>query len=79
MHREWIFRLGRLDALGRVAHFFAETRRRLEMVGLVEGAAFALPMQQAGLASACGITVLDLPRLYQIAEFDDAYLYPSPR
>ncbi len=104
MHREWIFRLGRLDAMGRVAHFFAEIRRRLEMVGLAEGERFALPMQQADLASACGITVvhtnrvlrqlrekgivlfangevtvLDLAALHTVAEFDDAYLYPSPR
>lgn len=104
MHREWIFRLGRLDALGRVAHFFAEIQQRLAMVGRAEGPQFALPMQQADLASACGITVvhtnrvlrqlrekgivqfaggevtvLDLAKLHSVAEFDPAYLYPSPR
>jgi CRP-like cAMP-binding protein len=104
MHREWIFRLGRLDAMGRVAHFFAEMGCRLQMVGLGDAARYALPMQQADLASACGITVVhvnrvlrqlreknivlfaggevtvpDLAHLRATAEFDPAYLYPSPR
>ncbi len=104
MHREWIFRLGRLDALGRVGHFFAEIGRRLWMVGIGDGRQFPLPMQQADLASACGITVvhtnrvlrllrengivsfaqgmvevIDLARLHAIAEFDESYLYPTPR
>lgn len=56
MHREWIFRLGRLGANGRIAHFFAEVGLRLQMVGLSDGLTFALPMQQTDLASACGMT-----------------------
>jgi CRP-like cAMP-binding protein len=104
MHREWIFRLGRLGATGRIAHFFAEIGRRLQMVGLSDGRRFALPMQQADLASACGMTSVHANRilrelriarivtfsggevavhnpdmLHEIGEFDDRYLYPSPR
>jgi CRP-like cAMP-binding protein len=104
MHREWIFRLGRLGANGRIAHFFAEIGRRLQMVGLSDGLHFDLPMQQIDLASACGMTsvhanrilrdlreakivtfggskvdVHDLATLHAIAEFDDRYLYPSPK
>ncbi len=56
MHREWIFRLGRLGASGRIAHFFAESERRLRMVGMSDGKTFSLPLQQADIASACGIT-----------------------
>ena len=56
MHREWIFRLGRLDADGRVAHFFCEMGVRLAMVGLCDGKTFALPINQTDLAEACGIT-----------------------
>ena len=84
--------------------FFAEIGRRLQMVGLSDGMTFALPMQQADLASACGMTnvhanrilralrengivtftngnveVRDLAALHEVAEFDDRYLYPSPR
>lgn len=104
MHREWIFRLGRLGASGRVAHLFAETERRLRMVGLSDGKKFALPMQQSDVASACGITpvhtnrvlrdlrergivsfsggqvhITDIAKLHREAEFDEGYLYPSPR
>lgn len=56
MHREWIFRLGRLDASGRVAHFFCELARRLEMVDMLEHGRFSLPVTQSELAEACGVT-----------------------
>ena len=63
MHREWIFRLGRLGAAGRVAHLFSETERRLRMVGLSDGKSFALPLQQSDIASACGITAVHANRV----------------
>lgn len=63
MHREWIFRLGRLVGTGRIAHFFAETERRLRMVGLSDGTQFTLPMQQADVASACGMTSVHANRV----------------
>lgn len=56
MHREWIFRIGRLDSAGRMAHLFCELEARLAMVGLAEGGRFALPLTQPDLAEACGIT-----------------------
>lgn len=56
MHREWIFRLGRLGAAGRIAHFFCELDTRLAMVGLSDGSAFSLPLTQADLAEATGLT-----------------------
>ncbi len=75
IHREWIFRLGRLGAEGRVAHFFCEINARLEMVGLASGGSFSLPATQADLAEACGITgvhanrVLRLMRERELATF----------
>lgn len=63
MHREWIFRLGRLGAIGRVAHFFAEIGRRLQMVELSDGCSFHLPLQQSDLAEACGITPVHANRV----------------
>lgn len=56
IHRAWLFRLGRLDAVGRVAHFLSETNARLLPVGLSDGKRFALGVTQNDLAEICGIT-----------------------
>jgi CRP-like cAMP-binding protein len=63
MHREWIFRLGRLSAEGRIAHFFCELNCRLEMVGQASGGRFKLPLTQADLAEACGLTGVHVNRV----------------
>lgn len=56
MHREWIFRLGRLGADGRIAHLMCELNLRLAMVGLARDGQFSLPITQLDLAEACGVT-----------------------
>ena len=66
MHREWIFRLGRLDSMGRLAHFFCELHERLAMVDLVEDGRFALPMTQADLGEACGMTAVHVNRTLRV-------------
>lgn len=63
MHREWIFRLGRLGAEGRLAHLFCELNVRLEVVGMAKDGVFALPMTQPDLAEACGITGVHVNRV----------------
>ncbi|MEP6785837.1 MAG: Crp/Fnr family transcriptional regulator [Sphingomonadales bacterium] len=63
MHREWIFRLGRLGASGRVAHLFSELGCRLQMVGLSDGLTYGLPLHQSDIASACGITTVHTNRI----------------
>lgn len=66
IHREWIFRLGRLGAEGRVAHFFCELYARLEMVELAGGGRFTLPATQADVAEACGITGVHVNRVLRL-------------
>lgn len=63
MHRAWLFRLGRLDAVGRVAHFLCEMNARLEAVGLSNGRRFALGLTQADLAEVCGLTTVHINRV----------------
>ncbi|WP_425229514.1 Crp/Fnr family transcriptional regulator [Sphingomonas sp.] len=66
IHREWIFRLGRLGAEGRVAHLFCEMNARLEMVELAADGRFSLPATQADLAEACGITGVHVNRVLRL-------------
>ena len=66
IHREWIFRMGRLGADGRVAHFFCELNARLEMVDLAKDGRFALPATQADVAEACGITGVHVNRVLRL-------------
>lgn len=63
MHRAWLFRVGRLDSVGRVAHFLCEMNARLEAAGLSDGRQFALGITQADLAEACGLTSVHINRV----------------
>lgn len=63
MHRVWLFRVGRLDAMGRVAHFLCETNARLCAVGLSDGTRFALDLTQNDLAEICGVTSIHMNRI----------------
>ena len=63
IHRAWLFRLGRLDALGRVAHFLCETNVRLFLAGLSDGRKFALGLTQNDLAEICGLTNVHINRV----------------
>ncbi|MBL8652328.1 MAG: Crp/Fnr family transcriptional regulator [Sphingopyxis sp.] len=63
IHRAWLFRLGRLDAIGRVAHFFCETNVRLQSAGLSDGRQFTLGLTQADVAEICGLTTVHVNRV----------------
>lgn len=77
MHREWIFRLGRLGAEGRLAHFFCELNFRLEMVGLASGGKFELPLTQPDLAEACGLTGVHVNRTLKGLREQEVLLFRS--
>ena len=63
IHRECILSIGRRTALARLAHLFAELLVRLEVVGLAEGTSYALPITQADLADATGLTSVHVNRM----------------
>lgn len=62
-HRGWLFRLGRLGAVGRIAHFFAETEARLRAIGLSDGRAFPMPVTQTDLGDIVGLTGIHVNRV----------------
>jgi len=63
IHRAWLFRLGRLDAGGRIAHFLCETDARLQAVGLSDGKSFELALTQGDLSEICGLTSVHINRV----------------
>lgn len=65
MHRAWLFRVGRLDAVGRVAHFLCEMNARLQAVGLSNGQQFVLALTQSDIAEICGLTTVHTNRAFR--------------
>ncbi|WP_265561647.1 Crp/Fnr family transcriptional regulator [Sphingomicrobium arenosum] len=66
MHREWVFRLGRLNAEGRIAHLICELARRLEFVGRFDGEYLDVPLHQADYAEASGISAIHANRTFRL-------------
>lgn len=79
MHREWIFRLGRLGAEARIAHLFCELYARLEMVDLVQNKGFELPLTQADLGEATGLTSVHVNRVLRSLRERDLLSFTNRR
>lgn len=77
MHRAWLFRLGRLDAVGRVAHFLSETNVRLVSAGLSDGKRFALGLTQGDISEVCGITSVHVNRVLRQLREDGLCIFRS--
>jgi CRP-like cAMP-binding protein len=63
IHREKILSVGRRTALARIAHLMCELYLRLEVVGLAEDYRYDLPLTQADLADATGLTSVHVNRM----------------
>jgi CRP-like cAMP-binding protein len=63
VHREWIFRIGRLNAMGRVGHFLSELNLRLQSLGLSGDERFNIDLIQGDIAEACGLTSVHVNRV----------------
>ncbi len=68
--REWILNVGRRDAKSRLAHVLCELAVRLDHHGLAEEMGYHLPMTQAELADALGLTPVHLNRVIRALELD---------
>jgi CRP-like cAMP-binding protein len=78
LQRAWLFRVGRLDAVGRVAHFVCEMNARLEAAGLSDGHRFTLGLTQADLAEACGLTTIHTNRVVRQLREANLCIFRSP-
>lgn len=63
MHREWIFRVGRLSAEQRLAHLICELHDRMNFVHMAEGSCLNIPLTQQDIAYACGLTSIHINRI----------------
>lgn len=65
IQREWTVNLGQRSAVERLGHLFCELHDRLDIVGLVKDHAFDLPLTQAHLGDAAGISTVHVNRSIQ--------------
>jgi len=65
IQREWTLNLGQRTAYERLCHLLCELFLRLRAVGLTQGSSCELPVTQAKLAEATGLTLVHLNRMLQ--------------
>jgi CRP-like cAMP-binding protein len=63
--REWVANVGRREAYERIAHLFCELYVRVRAVGLNHGNSYAMPITQAELADATGLSTVHVNRTMQ--------------
>ena len=63
--REWILNIGTRQAVSRVAHLLCEIATRLQVVGFAKDLSFILPMSQADIGEATGISTVHANRVIQ--------------
>jgi CRP-like cAMP-binding protein len=63
--REWLVGMGRRDAHARIAHLFCEIITRLDSVGLAPNKSVQIPLTQATLADALGLSAVHVNRVAQ--------------
>jgi CRP-like cAMP-binding protein len=65
IQREWTLSLSQRTAYERVCHLLCELFLRLQAIGLTRGSSCELPITQAKLAEATGLTLVHLNRMLQ--------------
>lgn len=61
--REWLVNLGGRDATARTAHLLCELHARMDNIGLVLAGGFELPLTQADMGDALGLTPVHVNRV----------------
>ena len=63
--RAWLLNVGQKEASGRIAHLLCEMLLRLKVVGLAEDGTYGLPVTQAELGDALGLSTVHVNRVLQ--------------
>lgn len=71
IHREKIISIGRRSAVARIAHLLCELYVRLDLVGLARDHRYPLPLKQADLADATGLTSVHVNRMLRKLRNDE--------
>lgn len=71
IHREKIITIGRRSAVARIAHLLCELYVRLKLVGLAGDCRYPLPLKQADLADATGLTSVHVNRMLRKLRNDE--------
>jgi CRP-like cAMP-binding protein len=71
IHREKIISIGRRSAIARIAHILCELYVRLKLVGLAGDDCYQLPLKQADLADATGLTSVHVNRMLRKLRNDE--------
>ncbi|MEA3061191.1 MAG: hypothetical protein QOJ94_972 [Sphingomonadales bacterium] len=79
IHREQIVSVGRRTALSRIAHLLCELNVRLNIVGLADSDGYALPLTQADVADATGLTSVHVNRMLRKLRNDDLLTFRNGR
>jgi CRP-like cAMP-binding protein len=75
--REWVVNVGRREAYGRISHLLCEVYVRLKAVGLANGQAFEMPLTQAELGDATGMSTVHVNRTLQELRKDELITTPK--
>lgn len=68
--REWLLNIGQREGYSRIAHLICEIMLRLKAVGLTDDNTFNMPVTQAELADATGMTPVHVNRVLQALRTD---------
>ena len=71
IHREKILSIGRRSAVARIGHILCELYVRLKLVGLAGENRYSLPLKQADLADATGLTSVHVNRMLRKLRNDE--------
>jgi CRP-like cAMP-binding protein len=63
--RQWLINIGRRSAYARIAHLLCEIWHRMQAVGLARDGSFELPMTQAEIGDALGLSTVHVNRTLQ--------------